>query len=64
VYRDDAERKHWRAIFLERFAHLGIPVLSNLPVGHGKRNEPLPLGVKARITKAGQLELLEQVVRA
>ncbi|RZA08689.1 MAG: LD-carboxypeptidase [Proteobacteria bacterium] len=64
VYRDDAERKHWRAIFLERFAHLGIPVLSNLPVGHGKRNEPLPLGVKARITKAGRLELLEQPVRA
>ena len=64
VYRDETERKYWKGIFLERFAGLGVPVLSNLPVGHGKRNEPLPLGVKGRITKAGRLELLEQPVKA
>lgn len=63
MYREPAERKYWKQIFLERFADLGVPVLTHLPVGHGKHNEPLPLGVKARITKQGKLELLEQPVQ-
>jgi muramoyltetrapeptide carboxypeptidase LdcA involved in peptidoglycan recycling len=41
---------------------LGIPVLSGIPVGHGKHNEPLPLGVRGAITRAGKLLLLEQPV--
>lgn len=55
--------KNWKRILELNFAEQGIPVLWNLPVGHGKRNEPLPLGVKARLTKSGKLELLEQAVR-
>jgi len=64
VYRDAAERKNWKPIFQERFAALNVPVLAGLPFGHAKRNEPVPVGVKARITKAGKIELLEQPVRA
>jgi muramoyltetrapeptide carboxypeptidase len=63
VYREPAERRYWKEIFLERFGHLNIPVLTGLPVGHGKRNEPLPLGVKAEITANGRLLLLEQPVK-
>lgn len=50
----------WKKVLQNHFKN--IPVLINLPVGHGKKNEPLPLGVKARITNAGKLEILEQVV--
>ncbi|MGZ3653025.1 MAG: S66 peptidase family protein [Bdellovibrionota bacterium] len=64
VYEEKTERKYWREIFLERFEPLGIPVLENLPVGHGAKNEPLPLGVRAVITKSGKLLLLEQPVTA
>lgn len=56
------EKRYWREIFAERFEGRGYPVLHRLPVGHGKRNEPLPLGVKARITKNGKLWLLDQPV--
>jgi muramoyltetrapeptide carboxypeptidase len=31
----------------ERFGKLGIPVLARLPIGHGRRNQPLPLGMPA-----------------
>jgi muramoyltetrapeptide carboxypeptidase len=58
VYRNRKERTYWKEIFLERFSHL--PVLADLPVGHGKRNEPLPLGLNAEITKSGKLLLLER----
>jgi muramoyltetrapeptide carboxypeptidase len=64
VYKEPVEKTYWREIFEERFAPLGIPVLENLPVGHGKLNDPLPLGVRAAITKKGKLLLLEQPVRA
>jgi muramoyltetrapeptide carboxypeptidase len=58
-YREPQERKYWKEIFAERFCDRGIPVIAGLPVGHGKKNEPLPLGVQAEITKAGKLILLE-----
>jgi muramoyltetrapeptide carboxypeptidase len=62
VYREPKEKKYWKEIFLERFASRGIPVISGLPVGHGKLNEPLPLGVQAAIDARGRLLLLEQAV--
>ena len=36
-------------VLRERTADLGIPVVSNLPVGHGAGNAALPLGVWARL---------------
>jgi muramoyltetrapeptide carboxypeptidase len=63
TYREPAEKTYWKGIFQERFACRGIPVLSNLPVGHGKKNEPLPLGIRAEITRDGKLLLLEQPVK-
>lgn len=35
------------SVVRERFAGLGVPVVSGLPVGHGLDNEPLPLGLPA-----------------
>lgn len=60
VYREPGEKKYWKEIFRERFSR--VPVLMNLPVGHGKKNEPLPLGVKAAIGSDGKLTLLERPV--
>ncbi len=57
-YREPKERKYWKDIFAERFCDRGIPVIAGLPVGHGKKNEPLPLGVLAEITKTGKILLL------
>jgi muramoyltetrapeptide carboxypeptidase len=62
IYDEKGEQRYWKELFLERFAPLGIPVLENIPVGHGAKNEPLPLGVRAAITKQGKLWLLEQPV--
>ncbi len=64
IYKEKIERTYWKQIFRERFEPLGVPVLFNLPVGHGKQNDPLPLGVRAAITKNGKLVLLEQPVKA
>jgi muramoyltetrapeptide carboxypeptidase len=33
----------------ERLLRLGLPVLSGLEFGHGRHNEPLPLGLSARV---------------
>ena len=60
TYKEKIEKKYWKEIFAERFLPKKIPILMNLPVGHGKENEPLPLGVKARILASGKLEYLEQ----
>jgi muramoyltetrapeptide carboxypeptidase len=61
-YREPAERKYWKDIFKERFCDRGYPVISALPCGHGKKNEPLPLGIRGEITKSGKLLLLERPV--
>ena len=46
-------------ILVERLGDLGIPLISNLPVGHGLPNLALPLGRRARIDgAAGTLTLL------
>ena len=36
-------------ILEERLGDQGIPLVMNLPVGHGLPNQALPLGVKARL---------------
>jgi muramoyltetrapeptide carboxypeptidase len=36
-------------LLLEKLIDLGIPVAAGLPVGHGSRNLPLPIGLKAEL---------------
>ena len=46
-------------IFQERLGNLGIPVLLDLPVGHGLPTQALPIGAIARLDgRKGTLELL------
>jgi muramoyltetrapeptide carboxypeptidase len=46
-------------ILLERLAPLGVPLVHNLPVGHGRPNLALPLGPQAELDgRSGQLRLL------
>jgi muramoyltetrapeptide carboxypeptidase len=40
----------------ERLSHLSLPVLAGLGFGHGRSNEPLPLGLRARV-ESGTLTL-------
>ncbi len=48
-----------REILLERLQPLGLPVVCDLPVGHGQPNQALPLGRQARLDgRRGTLELL------
>lgn len=61
-YQEKGEKRYWREMFLEHLEPLGVPVLERLPVGHGRDNEPLPLGVRYAITKQGKILLLEQPV--
>ncbi|MEJ7734774.1 MAG: hypothetical protein WKG00_36995 [Polyangiaceae bacterium] len=37
------------AVLREALGGLGVPVLAGLPVGHGRRNVPVVLGVPARV---------------
>ncbi len=46
-------------IFHERLGDLGIPVVLDLPVGHGLPNQALPIGATARLDgRKGTLELM------
>ena len=36
-------------VLRDHLARLGIPVLSGIPAGHGKRNRPVPLGALATL---------------
>ena len=48
-----------REILLERLQPLGLPLVCDLPVGHGQPNQALPLGRQARLDgRRGTLELL------
>lgn len=38
------------AVLRERLGALGVPVAAGLPVGHGRRNAPLVLGARARLS--------------
>jgi len=45
-------------VLRERLEGLGVPVLAGLPVGHGPHNDPVPLGLGARVDGAsGIVEL-------
>jgi muramoyltetrapeptide carboxypeptidase len=51
-FTDCSSGKHQvpvESVLEDRLADLGIPVLSGLPVGHGPKNVPLPLGFQARV---------------
>lgn len=57
--RDLARRFRVEEVLEERSGDLGIPVLTDLPVGHGPGNAALPLGVRARLDAvSGELSLL------
>ena len=46
-------------ILEERLGDLGIPLVLNLPVGHGRPNQALPLGSQAQLDgKSGRLSLI------
>jgi len=62
IYSEKSEKKFWTSALTDTFADLNIPVVAGLPVGHGKKNEILPLGVKYSVEKNGKIQLLEQVV--
>jgi muramoyltetrapeptide carboxypeptidase len=53
-----AEKKLLKELFSELGAHLQIPVLYGLPVGHGPEISPLPLGAMYRLTPQARLELV------
>jgi muramoyltetrapeptide carboxypeptidase len=49
----------------ERCSGLNMPIVTGLPVGHGERNEPLPIGVRAILdTKKMSLEFKESCLSA
>lgn len=59
--RDDVQPGDFTMVDIlqERLAPLGVPLVRNLPVGHGSPNAPLPLGRLARLDgDGGTLSLL------
>ena len=53
-----ADRFSLEQVLRERTTDLGIPVVSNLPVGHGAGNAALPLGAWAELDgSSGQLRI-------
>ncbi len=62
VLKPGEKKNAWKDVLVDCLVNHGIPVMIGAPVGHGKYNEPLPLGVLARLTVAGKLEIWEQVV--
>jgi muramoyltetrapeptide carboxypeptidase len=52
-------------VLRERLGRFGVPILAGAPVGHGRRNRALPLGVRVRLDgAAGTLTFLEPAVSA
>jgi muramoyltetrapeptide carboxypeptidase len=63
--RSYAHGKSWEEVVQEWLGGLGVPVLANLPFGHGENLATVPLGARARIDgDAGLLEILEPGVEA
>jgi len=62
---DDERYPDWTVerLFDEVFGALGIPVVSDLPFGHGCENRPWPFAGRAALDGArGELEILESAV--
>lgn len=62
---DDARYPEWTVerLFLDVFGGLGVPVVMDLPFGHGGSNRPWPFGGRGALDGArGELELLESAV--
>lgn len=62
---DDARYPEWTVerLFLDVFGGLGVPVVMDLPFGHGAANRPWPFGGRGALDGArGELELLESAV--
>jgi muramoyltetrapeptide carboxypeptidase len=62
---DDERYPEWtpERLFQEIFAPLGVPVVMDLPFGHGALNRPWPFGGRGALDGArGELELLESAV--
>jgi muramoyltetrapeptide carboxypeptidase len=62
---DDERYPDWTVerLFDEVFGALGIPVVSDLPFGHGHENRPWPFAGRAALDGArGELEILESAV--
>ncbi len=51
-FTDCGRTEDLKRVFQDRLEDLGIPVMSGLPVGHGKRNLTLPLGMAACLDTA------------
>lgn len=61
VHRDGAgDEPSLQGLLAEIFQPLDVPVVMDLPFGHGRHNWTLPLGTRARLDAgAGSLDLLE-----
>jgi muramoyltetrapeptide carboxypeptidase len=62
---EDERYPEWTVerLFLDVFGALGVPVVLELPFGHGAMNRPWPFGGRAALDGArGELELLESAV--
>ena len=51
-FSDNGPRDELNALVLERFSSIAFPILSGVPVGHGRRNLTLPLGLPATLDAA------------
>ncbi|MBY0399162.1 LD-carboxypeptidase [Myxococcota bacterium] len=64
---EDPRYPEWTVerLFRDVFGGLGVPVVADLPFGHGAQNRPWPFGGRAAIDgDRGELEWLESAVRA
>ncbi len=62
TFEDCGPAEEIDALVLERLSDFDIPIISGIPVGHGKANLTVPLGVKVRLDTDGtELTLLEPV---
>jgi muramoyltetrapeptide carboxypeptidase len=52
-----------RSLLLERLDPLGVPLVHDLPVGHGPDDLPVPLGVRARLDGAAGTLTVDRGVR-
>lgn len=61
---EEYERQAMDRVLEENTKDLGVPVACGLPVGHGRHNVPLPLGVPAEIDGGeGRISILEPAVK-